>query len=135
MVYSAETPSYGFSKTLDLSYEEALNKVSAELKELGFGIITEIDVQATMKKKLDVDIKPYKILGACNPSFAYAAIQAETHIGLFLPCNVIVYVNEDNQTVVSAVDPVAMMAAVENPELAETANKVRESLKRVIDNL
>ncbi len=130
-----DSPSYAFAKTVDLSFDDALTKVSAELKNAGFGIITEIDVQTTMKKKLDKDMKPYKILGACHPQSAFDAIQAEKQIGLFLPCNVIVYVNDEDKTVVSAVDPVAMMAAVENPELAKTAKQIREKLKSVIDNM
>lgn len=132
---AGESPSYAFSKTVDLSYEEALTKVTAELKNAGFGVITEIDVQATLKKKLGEETNPYMILGACNPKFAHEALQAEEQMGLFLPCNVIVYVNDAGKTVVSAVDPVAMMMAIDNPELNETATKVREKLKSVIDNL
>ena len=131
----AGDPSYAFSKIVDLSFEKAITKVTAELKKEGFGIITEIDVQATMKKKLDKDMKPYKILGAWNPKFAYESIQAEEQIGLFLPCNVIVYVNENGNTVVSAVDPMAMMQAVDNTDLAATGNKVQKKLQKVIDNL
>lgn len=133
--FAGDSSSYAFSKTVDLSYEEALIKVTDELKTAGFGVITEIDVRATMKAKLEKEMKPYKILGACNPQFAFESIQKEEQVGLFLPCNVIVYVNETGKTVVSAVDPVAMMMAVENPELTETAKKVREKLKKVIENL
>ena len=131
---SEESTSYSYSKVVDLSYDDALTKVTAELKKQDFGIITEIDVQATMKKKLDAEIKPYKILGACNAKFASEALQQKREIGLFLPCNVIVYVDENGKTVVSAVDPVAMMMAVDNPSLGDTA-KVRERLKLVIDSL
>ncbi len=134
-LHAGDSPSYAFSKIVELSYEETLTKVTADLKSAGFGVITEIDVQATMKAKLEKEMKPYKILGACNPTFAFEAIQKEEQVGLFLPCNVIVYVNDGGKTVVSAVDPVAMMMAVDNPELTETAKKVREKLKNVIENL
>ncbi len=127
--------SYYFSKKIDLSFEDALEKVTEALKEEGFGILTEIDVKETLKKKLDVDFKPYKILGACNPPNAYKALLAEEKIGLMLPCNVIVYVNDDNETIVAAVDPVASMQAVENEGLAEVATFIREKLKGVIENL
>ncbi len=127
--------SYAFSKKVDLTYEEAIEKVTGALKEEGFGILTEIDVKATLKKKLDVDFKPYKILGACNPPFAYKALQAEEQIGLMLPCNVIVYVNDEGETIVSAVDPVASMQAVENENLGEVAETIQGKLKKIIENL
>jgi uncharacterized protein (DUF302 family) len=130
-----ETPAYAFSKTVDLSFDDALTKVTAELKKAGFGVITEIDVQATMQKKLGEEMQPYKILGACNPKFAHEVLQLEPQLGLFLPCNVIVYVEKNGKTVVSAVDPVAMMAAVDNAELESIAETVKEKLKSVIDNL
>jgi uncharacterized protein (DUF302 family) len=95
--------SYGFSKVVNLSYDKAIEKVTEELKKEGFGVLTEIDVKETLKKKLDVDFKPYKILGACNPPNAYKALQAEEQIGLMLPCNVIVYVNDNVETVVAAI--------------------------------
>ncbi|GBD93428.1 hypothetical protein BMS3Abin05_01011 [bacterium BMS3Abin05] len=126
---------YGFTRNVDLSYEQAIEKVTEELKKEGFGILTEIDVTATLKKKLDVDFKPYKILGACNPPFAYKALQAEEQIGLMLPCNVIVYVNDSGETVVSAVDPVASMQAVDNPGLGEVAQTIQGKLKLVIERL
>lgn len=126
---------YGFTRNVDLSYEQAIEKVTEELKKEGFGILTEIDVTATLKKKLDVDFKPYKILGACNPPFAYKALQAEEQIGLMLPCNVIVYVNDNGETVVSAVDPVASMQAVDNPGLGEVAQTIQSKLKLVIERL
>lgn len=135
LTFAGDTSDYSFSKTVDMSYEDALVKVTEELKTAGFGIISETDVKATMKNKLDVDMKPYKILGACNPKLAHDAIQAEQQIGLFLPCNVIVYVNDEDKTVISAVDPVKMMMAVENPQLEKTAMQVRDKLKAVIDNL
>ncbi|HFE64052.1 MAG TPA: DUF302 domain-containing protein, partial [Caldithrix sp.] len=102
---------YGFTKTVGLTFEQAIEKVTEELKKEGFGILTEIDVQATLKNKLDVDFTPYKILGACNPPSAYKALQAEEQIGLMLPCNVIIYVNDAGETVVAAVDPIASMQA------------------------
>lgn len=130
-----QNTNYSFSKTVGLSFEEALEKVTEELKKEGFGILTEIDVKATLKKKIDVDFKPYKILGACNPPFAYKALQAEEQIGLMLPCNVIVYVNDDGETVLAIIDPVASMISVENPGLEETANTIREKLKKVYENI
>ena len=115
---------YGISKVISLGYDEALERVAEELKKEGFGVLTEIDVKATLKKKLDVDFRPYKILGACNPPFAYEALQSEEQIGLMLPCNIIVYVNEDGETIVSAVNPMASMQAVENKDLGEIAEVV-----------
>ncbi len=127
--------SYYFSKTLSISFDDAVALVTEELKKEGFGILTEIDVQATLKKKLDVDFKKYRILGACNPSFAYKALQAEDRIGLMLPCNVIVMEIPDDQIEVSAIDPAASMQAIDNPELRDVAEQVRAKLKSVIDNL
>jgi uncharacterized protein (DUF302 family) len=126
---------YAFTKVVDLSYEEAIDKVTGELKKEGFGVLTEIDVKATLKKKLDVDSKPYKILGACNPPFAYKALQSEEQIGLMLPCNVIVYVDDDNQTVVAAIDPISSMQTIENPDLKEVIQTVQDKLKSVIKNV
>lgn len=127
---------YYFSKKLSgTSFEQALEKVADVLKTKGFGVLTEIDVQATMKKKLDKDLRPYKILGACNPSFAYQALQAENKIGTMLPCNVIVQELEDGSVEVSAVDPKASMQAVENPDLESIAAEVQEQLRAVIDQL
>ncbi|MCL5029124.1 MAG: DUF302 domain-containing protein [Bacteroidetes bacterium] len=130
-----EQTNYGFSKVVDLGYDEAIEKVTEELKKEGFGVLTEIDVKATLKKKLDVDFKPYKILGACNPPFAYKSLQAEEQIGLMLPCNVIVYVNDNNETVVAAIDPIASMQAVKNESLGEVAETIQSKLKSVISNL
>ncbi|MEJ2633709.1 MAG: DUF302 domain-containing protein [Calditrichia bacterium] len=130
-----KTTSYGFSKEVDYSFEQALDKVAAELKKEGFGILTEIDVKTTMKKKLDVDYKSYKILGACNPPFAHQALQAEEQIGLMLPCNVIVYINVEDRTVVAAVNPMASMQAVENPNLGDVAAQVQNKLKAVIERV
>lgn len=128
-----ETTKYGFKIELNLSYEEAIEKVTEELKKEGFGVLTEIDVKETLKKKLDVDFRKYKILGACNPPNAYQALQAETDIGLMLPCNVIVYEGKAGATVVAAVDPMASMRAVENIGLEATALEVRRKLQRVIE--
>lgn len=127
--------SYYFSKTLDLSFDEAVVKVSEELKKAGFGILTEIDVKETMKAKLNVDFRKYMILGACNPSFAYEALQTEDKIGLMMPCNVIVQETTDGQIEVAAVDPVASMSAVANPKLRDVAGEVRGKLKDVVDSL
>ena len=127
--------SYYFDKKLEFSYEKAMAKVIEELKKEGFGILTEIDVKETLKKKLNVDFRKYTILGACNPPFAYQALQAEEKIGLMLPCNVIVQETSDGGTEVSAIDPVASMQAIENPKLQEVAQQVRAKLKKVIDQV
>lgn len=126
---------YYFNKTVGLSFEDAIARVTEELKKEGFGILTEIDMSATMKKKLDVDIRPYKILGACNPPFAYKALQAESHIGIYLPCNVIVQDAGDGKTDVAAVDPMVAMSRVENPDLEPVAQEIQAKLKRVIEAL
>lgn len=126
---------YYFSKKIKTSFEETLEKVTASLKEEGFGILTEIDIKETLKKKLDVDFRKYKILGACNPHFAYKALQAEDKIGTMLPCNVIVQEVSEGGVEVAAVDPVASMKAIENPELFNIAKQVQEKLQRVIQNL
>jgi uncharacterized protein (DUF302 family) len=127
--------SYYLSKILQTPFDEAVERVTEELKKEGFGVLTEIDMQGTMKKKLDVDIQKYRILGACNPPLAYQAIQAEDKIGLMLPCNVIVQEVADGGTEVAAIDPVASMQAVGNPRLAQVGEQVREKLKRVIESL
>ena len=127
--------SYYITKTVDYNFETAIENVTEELKKEGFGVLTQIDLQATLKKKLDVDIKKYSILGACNPGFAYEAIQAEDKIGTMLPCNVIVQEREDGKVDVSAVDPVASMTAADNKSLAGLAMQVREKLTSVIDKL
>jgi uncharacterized protein (DUF302 family) len=127
--------SYHFSKIVDLSFEEAIEHATNILKEEGFGVLTEIDIKATLKKKLDVDFRNYRVLGACNPPNAYKALQAEGHIGLMLPCNVIVQEHEDGKVEISAVDPVASMQAIENNELGEVAASVRDMLKKVIDRI
>jgi uncharacterized protein (DUF302 family) len=127
--------SYYFGKTLEIGFEEAVNRVIEELKKEGFGILTDIDVRATLKKKLNVDFKNYRILGACNPPFAYQALQAEDKIGTMLPCNVVVQENEEGNVEVSAIDPIASMQAVKNPNLRGIAEEVQAKLKRVINNL
>ena len=128
--------SYYFAKTLSgTSFDDAIARATDALKEEGFGILTEIDVKATMKKKLDKDFRDYRILGACNPSMAWQALQAEERIGTMLPCNVIVQQRENGDVEVAAVDPAASMQAVDNPALAGIAAEVRESLRRVIDSL
>lgn len=126
---------YYFEKTVNCSFEEAVNRVTEELKKEGFGVLTEIDVADTLKKKLDVDFRKYKILGACNPPFAYKALQAEDKIGVMLPCNVIVQQVSDTQTEIAAVNPVASMQAVENKSLAEVASEITRKLEKVITNL
>ncbi len=127
--------SYYFSKTLNVSFDEVITKVIEELKKEGFGILTEIDVKEALKKKLNVDFRKYKILGACNPPFAYQALQAEDKIGTMLPCNVIVQEHTEGNVEIAAVDPVASMQAIENPKLKNIAEQVQAKLKRVIDNL
>jgi uncharacterized protein (DUF302 family) len=126
---------YYFSKILNVSFDEAVTTVTEELKREGFGILTDIDVQATLKKKLNADFKKYRILGACNPSFAFQALQAEDKIGTMLPCNVIVQEHAGGKVEVAAVDPVASMQAIENPQLKGIAEQVRSKLKKVVDNL
>ena len=127
--------SYYFNKTLNISFDEAVARVTDELKKERFGILTKIDVKETLKKKLDVDFKQYVILGACNPPFAYKSLQAEEKIGLMLPCNVVVIEETDGKTEVAAIDPIASMKAVDNPALADIAGAVQEKLQRVIENL
>ena len=124
---------YAFRTRVDLPFEAAVEEVTGALKEEGFGVLTEIDVRATLKKKLDVDFRKYVILGACNPPLAYQALNSELEIGLLLPCNVIVY-EEDNQkgSIVSIVDPISMLGVVINPSLDSVANEARSRLQRVL---
>ena len=126
---------YYFEKTTDFAFEEAVEKVTEELKKEGFGVLTEIDVQATFKKKLNVDFRKYRILGACNPPFAHRALQADDKIGAMLPCNVIVQELDNGKTEVAAIDPVASMLAVENDKLGEIAGEIRSKLEKVIENV
>lgn len=125
---------YAFRTKLDVPYEQAVEKVTAALKDEGFGVLTEIDVKATLKKKLDADFRKYVILGACNPPLAHQALNTELEIGLLLPCNVIVY-EEDGGSVVSIVDPISMLGVVENPALNPVADEARSRLQRVIEAL
>ena len=126
---------YYFNKTLDIPFDEAIRRVTEELKKEGFGILTDIDVQSTLKKKLDVSFRKYRILGACNPQFAYKALQKESRIGAMLPCNVIVQETEGGDVEVSAIDPISSMQAVQNPDLEGIANQVQAKLKSVVDSL
>ncbi len=126
---------YSFNKILEMSFNDAVNRVTDELKKEGFGVLTDIDVQMTLKQKLDVDFRKYRILGACNPQFAYKALKAESRIGTMLPCNVIVQETEQNKIEVSAIDPIASMQSIENPELKDIAHQVQAKLKKVVERL
>ena len=126
---------YHFTKRLQVPFETAIVQVTEALKQRGFGILTEIDVRQTLKKKLDVDFRPYRILGACNPPLAYQALQTEDKIGTMLPCNVIVQDVGDGTVEVSAVDPVASMAAIDNPQLTTIAATVQAKLREVVASL
>lgn len=118
-----------------MPFDQAIERVTGELKKEGFGVLTQIDVKETLKKKLDVDFRKYKILGACNPNFAFQALQKEDKIGVMLPCNVILQETTDSKIEVAAVDPIASMTGVENTDLADIATQVQAKLKRVIDNI
>lgn len=122
---------YGFSKTTNYSFEEAIQRVTEELKKEGFGVLTTIDVKETLKNKLNVDFKRYTILGACNPPLAYQALQAEEELGLLLPCNVIVY-EKDDKTVVSVFDPTIMSNIVDNPNMKPIGDDVKRKLEKVL---
>jgi uncharacterized protein (DUF302 family) len=126
---------YYSTKTVARSFDKTLAKLTDELKKEGFGILTEIDVKETLKKKLNVDFRRYKILGTCNPTFAYQALQAEDKIGILLPCNVIIQEKGDGQVEVSAIDPMETMKVVGNPKLAAIAEQVQAKLKRVVANI
>ena len=127
--------SYHFTKTVDLTFDKAIESVTEALKENGFGVLTTIDVKTTLKNKIDVDFRPYTILGACNPTFAYQALQSENKIGAMLPCNVVVQQKDDGRVEISAVDPVASIQAIENPALGGIAQQVQGLLKATIDKL
>jgi len=127
--------SYYFTKVTSLGYEAALVSVQEELKKEGFGVITEIDVRETLKKKLNVDFRRYKILGACNPSFAHQALQIESRIGTMLPCNVIVQEREDGRIEVSAINPLESMKVVANPQLEQVGSQVAAKLKAIVDRI
>ena len=126
---------YYFNTVLDCPFDEAIHRVKDVLQQEGFGILSEIDVQNALKKKLDVDFKKYVILGACNPHFAYKALQAEEKIGTMLPCNVIILEKDTGQNEIAAIDPIASMQAIANPQLQDIAHQVRSKLKKVIANL
>jgi uncharacterized protein (DUF302 family) len=123
---------YGFSKTTDYGFDQAVEKVTEELKKEGFGVLTSIDVKETLKKKINVDFKKYVILGACNPPLAHQALQAEDELGLLLPCNVAVY-EKDQKTVVSVFDPAIMGRLVDNPNIKPVAEEVKKKLERVLE--
>lgn len=123
---------YSFGKTVELRYEQAIERVTEELAKEGFGVLTEIDVAATLKKKLGKEMPPYMILGACNPQFAHRALEAEPQIGALLPCNVVVRQDRAASTIVEIMDPRAVLTLVERPEIAEIAGEVRERLERVL---
>jgi len=122
---------YGFSKSVDMSYEQTIEKVTAELKKEGFGVLTFIDVKETLKQKINVDFKKYAILGACNPPIAHKALQEEEQLGLLLPCNVIVY-EKERKTIVSIFDPMVMTWIIENDQMKPIATEVQEKLQRVL---
>ena len=127
--------SYYFNKVVNMSFDEAINKVTEELKKEGFGVLTQIDVKEALKKKINVDFRKYKILGACNPQYAHKALQAEDKIGTMLPCNVVVQERDDGKVEIAAVDPVASMQSVQNELLGEIATMVQSKLKQVIENM
>ena len=127
--------SYYFNKIVGMSFNEAIERVTEELKKEGFGILTEIDVKEALKKKINVDFRKYRILGACNPTFAHKALLAEDKIGTMLPCNIIVQEREDGKIEVAAIDPVASMQSVKNENLGEIATIVQSKLKQVIENM
>ncbi|MDZ7831888.1 MAG: DUF302 domain-containing protein [Desulfobacterales bacterium] len=124
---------YYYSKTIRADFEEAVSRITNSLKAEGFGILTEIDVKSTLKKKLDVDFQNYKILGACNPPYAYKALQAEDKIGTMLPCNVIVQEKADGTIEIAAIDPIASMQAVDNPQLQDVAGTIAQKLKQIVE--
>lgn len=129
---SERTMTYHFSKNIEASFDQAIARTTDALAAKGFGVLTTIDVQATLKKKIGVDFRPYVILGACNPQFAYKALQSEDKIGTMLPCNVVVQEHQDGRIEISAVDPVASMSAVKNPSLEPIAGEVRELLRQAV---
>lgn len=126
---------YHFSKILNCDFDSAITKATEELKKEGFGIVTDIDMKETLKKKIDVDFRKYRILGACNPKYAYQALLVEDKVGTMLPCNVVVQEHSDGRIEVSAVDPGASMMAIKNEKLIPLANEIREKLQRVIENI
>jgi uncharacterized protein (DUF302 family) len=127
--------SYYFSKIVPLAFEQALERATEALRQGGFGIISEIDVKDTLKKKIGADFRNYRILGACNPSLAYEALKIEDKVGTMLPCNVVVQELEPGKTEIAAIDPVASMAAIDNPRLREAAARVQAMLRKVVESL
>ena len=127
-----EVKRYAFSTVLDTSYEDAISRVTDALKEEGFGVLTEIDVKATLKKKLDKEFRKYVILGACNPSYAYRSLEADLDVGLLLPCNVIVYETDDKKAYIAAINPVSVLEIIQSQELRNIAEEVSERLERVV---
>jgi uncharacterized protein (DUF302 family) len=125
---------YGFSKSVDLSFEQTIDKITEELKKEGFGVLTSIDVKETLKKKINVDFKKYTILGACNPPIAHKALLEEEELGLLLPCNIIVY-EKDDQTIVSVFDPMIMTKVIDNEKIVPVAGQVKEKLERVLQSV
>ena len=126
---------YYFSKILEADFDDAVRRTVESLKEEGFGVLTDIDVKDTLKKRIGADFRRYRILGACNPRLAHEALQAEDKIGTMLPCNVVVQETADGKVEVAAIDPVASMMAIDNPRLGKTAGSVREKLQHVVDRL
>jgi uncharacterized protein (DUF302 family) len=126
---------YAFSTVLNTSYEDAISKVTDALKEEGFGVLTEIDVKSTLKKKLDVDFRKYMILGVCNPPYAFRTLQTDLDVGLLLPCNVIVYETDDKKAYISALNPVSALEVIKSQELRKIAVEVSEKLKRVVEKV
>ncbi|OEU59947.1 MAG: hypothetical protein BAW33_07625 [Desulfobacterales bacterium C00003104] len=130
-----EVKEYAFSTVLNISYEDAILRVTNTLKEEGFGVLTQIDVQATLKKKLNKDFRKYVILGACNPPYAFRSLQADLDVGLLLPCNVIVYETDNKKSYISAVNPVSALGIIESEKLRKIAEEVSEKLRKVIEKL
>jgi uncharacterized protein (DUF302 family) len=126
---------YAFTTILNTSYEDAVSKITDALKEEGFGVLTEIDVKATLKKKLGLDFRKYVILGACNPPYAHQTLQADLDVGLLLPCNVIVYETDDQKAYISAINPVSALEVIKNEALRKIAKEVSEKLKRVVNKV
>lgn len=130
-----QVKNYAFSTVLDMTYEDAVSRVTDALREEGFGVLTEIDVKATLKKKLDKEFRKYVILGACNPPYAYRSLEADLDVGLLLPCNVIVYETDDKTAYVAAINPVFALEIIQSQELKNIAEEVSEKLKRVIEQV
>jgi len=126
---------YAFSAVVDRSYEDTISLVKEALKEEGFGVLTEIDVKATLKKKLDTEFRKYVILGACNPPYAYRSLEADLDVGLLLPCNVIVYETDDKRAYIAAINPISALEIIQGQELRNIAEEVSEKLNRVVEKL